>query len=47
MSRCSGELLVDNHFVKAVRLRDLIKEGNEILAIIVSSAKTARASSRA
>ena len=41
------ELLVDNHFVKTVRLRDLMKEGNEILAIIVSSAKTARASSRA
>ena len=40
------ELLVDNQLVTAARLRDLMKEGNEILAIIVSSAKTARASTR-
>ena len=38
------ELLVDNHLVKASRLRDLMQEGNELLAIVVSSAKTARAS---
>lgn len=36
------ELLVDNNLVKGVRLRDLMKEGNEILAIVVASAKTAR-----
>lgn len=38
------ELLMDNNLVKATRLRDLMKEGDEILAIVVSSAKTARAS---
>ena len=38
------ELLVDNNLVKASRLRDLMQEGNELLAIVVSSAKTARAS---
>jgi four helix bundle protein len=38
------ELLVDNNLVKASRLRDLMKEANEILAIVVSSAKTARSS---
>ena len=38
------ELLVDNGFVKSSRLRDLMKEGNELLAIVVSSAKTARTS---
>jgi four helix bundle protein len=36
------ELLVDNGFVKASRLRNLMDEGDEILAIVVSSAKTAR-----
>jgi four helix bundle protein len=41
------ELLVDNSLVKSVRLRDLIQEGNEILAIVVSSAKTARMSDAA
>ncbi len=41
------ELLVDNNLVKAARLRDLMKEGNEILSIIVASAKTARSSSQA
>lgn len=41
------ELLVDNNLVKASRLRELMKEGNEILAIVVSSAKTARMSPRA
>jgi four helix bundle protein len=38
------ELLVDNNLVKATRLRDLMKEADEILAIVVSSAKTARTS---
>jgi four helix bundle protein len=38
------ELLVDNNLVKASRLCDLMKEGNELLAIVVSSAKTARTS---
>jgi four helix bundle protein len=41
------ELLVDNDFIRASRLSGLIKEANEILAIVVSSAKTARNSSRA
>jgi four helix bundle protein len=41
------ELLVDNSLVKAARLRELMKEGDEILAIVVSSAKTARNSNRA
>jgi four helix bundle protein len=36
------ELLVDNNLVKGARLRELMKEGNEILAMVVSSAKTAR-----
>lgn len=38
------ELLVDNNIVKRGRMHELMKEGNEILAIVVSSAKTARAS---
>lgn len=38
------ELLMDNNLVKTARLRDLMKEGDEILAIVVSSAKTARTS---
>jgi four helix bundle protein len=41
------ELLVDNNLVKPPRLRDLMKEADEILAIVVSSAKTARTSNRA
>jgi hypothetical protein len=41
------ELLVDNNIVKASRLCGLMKEADEILAIIVSSAKTARTSGRA
>ena len=36
------ELLVDNNLVKAARLRPLMKEGDELLAIVVASAKTAR-----
>jgi four helix bundle protein len=38
------ELLVDNNLVKSSRLGNLMKEADEILAIIVSSAKTARTS---
>ena len=38
------ELLVDNNFVKASRLGGLMKEGNEILSIVIASAKTARTS---
>jgi four helix bundle protein len=41
------ELLLENNFVKAPRLSGLMKEANEILAIIVSSAKTARVSAPA
>ena len=36
------EMLVDNKLVKASRLHELMQEGDEILAIVVSSAKTAR-----
>ncbi len=36
------ELLVDNNLVKAGRLNELMKEADELLAIVVSSAKTAR-----
>jgi four helix bundle protein len=36
------ELLVDNNIIKPTRLAGLMKEANEILAIVVSSAKTAR-----
>jgi four helix bundle protein len=38
------ELLMDNNFVKSIRLSGLMKEAGEILAIVVSSAKTARPS---
>ncbi len=41
------ELLVENDLIKPARLRELMQEGNEILAIVVSSAKTARASKSA
>jgi four helix bundle protein len=41
------ELLVDNHLVKSSRLLELMNEADEILAIVVSSAKTARMSSGA
>ena len=37
------ELLMDNNLVKASRLTSLMQEGNEILAIMVASAKTTRA----
>ena len=38
------ELMVENQQVKASRLGELMQEGNELLAIIVASAKTARSS---
>lgn len=38
------ELLVDNNIVRITQLRDLMKEADEIPAIIVSSAITARTS---
>jgi len=38
------ELLVDNNYIKPSRLEDLMREADEILAIVVSSAKTARSS---
>jgi four helix bundle protein len=38
------ELLVENNLIKPTRLAALMKEANELLAIIVSSAKTARTS---
>ena len=41
------ELLIENDLVKSARLDDLMKEADEILAIVVSSAKTARGSRRA
>jgi hypothetical protein len=41
------ELLTENNMVSASRLNGLIKEGDEILAIVVSSAKTARLANRA
>ena len=41
------ELLADNDLVKPSRLRDLINEADQILAIVVASAKTARTSGRA
>lgn len=37
------ELLAESGLVKSRRLADLMKEGNAILAIMVASAKTARA----
>ena len=41
------ELLVDNNLVRASRLRALMQEGSELLAIVVASAKTARTTPRA
>ncbi len=38
------ELLVDNNLIRASRLAGLMKEADEILAIVLSSAKTARTS---
>jgi four helix bundle protein len=39
------ELLVENNLIKPSLLGNLMKEADEILAIVVSSAKTARTSS--
>ena len=36
------ELLVENNLIKATRLHELMKESNELLAIVVASTKTAR-----
>jgi four helix bundle protein len=41
------DLLVENNFIKPSRLDGLRKEADEILAIVVASAKTARVSGRA
>ena len=41
------ELLVDNNLIKASRLKSLLKEGDEILSIVVASARTTRASTTA
>ena len=40
------ELLVENNVIRSSQLQDLMKEANEILAIVVASSKTARSSSR-
>ncbi len=40
------ELLVENGFVKARLLNSLMQESNEILAIVVASAKTTRSSAK-
>ena len=41
------ELLVENNLIKEIKLRALMNEANEILSIVVVSAKTARTSGRA
>ena len=41
------ELLVENKLMSTSRLKDLMQEANEILAIMVASAKTSRSSTRA
>ena len=38
------ELLVDNGFIKEDRIKNLMSESNELLSIVVTSAKTTRAS---
>lgn len=40
------ELLIESGIVEHKRLSDLIKEGDEILSIVVSSIKTARTKAR-
>jgi four helix bundle protein len=40
------ELLVENNLVKGARLNSLMQEGNELLSIVVASAKTTRTSNR-
>ena len=44
MTREEMEILTEAGLVKASRLRNLMTEGEEILRIVVSSAKTARTS---
>jgi len=46
-SLCWMEILVETRKIKVSRVRDLMNEGSEILAIVVASAKTARTSSGA
>ncbi|MBW8863386.1 MAG: four helix bundle protein [Verrucomicrobia bacterium] len=41
------ELLVDNGFVKPSRIAGLMQESNEIISIVIASAKTARSSTGA
>jgi four helix bundle protein len=41
------EMLVDNNLIKPSRVTALMKEADELLAIVVSSARTARSPSRA
>jgi four helix bundle protein len=38
------ELLVENGLIKPARLKKLMQEANELLAIVVASSKTARSS---
>jgi len=38
------ELLVENNLVRGARLKSLMQEGDELLSIVVASAKTTRAS---
>jgi four helix bundle protein len=38
------ELLVENGLIKPARLKELMQEANELLAIVVASSKTARSS---
>ena len=44
MTREEMEILTEAGLVKASRLKNLMAEGEEILCIVVSSAKTARTS---
>ncbi len=41
------ELLIETGNVRASRMKDLMNEGAQILAIVVASAKTARSSTGA
>jgi four helix bundle protein len=41
------ELLAENKLIQESRLKDLMREGNETMAIVVSSTKTARFSKHA
>ena len=41
------QLLVDNNLIRQSQLRELMEEGDQLLAIVVSSAKTARFSGSA